>query len=159
MSEKRSVSKNETVTTNCTDNSIVYLNNITTVNISSPGYPYGYSNNLNCTWILKPDQIGYHATFFFMEIDLEDTVNCLSDYVKVSSSNDLSNYKLLNKTCQVIPNKILQIHGDPYLKVNFISDYYTNRTGFVGVGKAVCGSPMTGPSGVITVTRETNCEW
>lgn len=94
-----------------------------------------------------------------MEIDLEDTYNCLSDYVKVSSSKDLSEYKVLNQTCQVIPNTILQVHGNPYLKLNFISDYYTNRTGFIGMGKSICGSPMFGPSGVITVDKESNCEW
>lgn len=159
VSQKRMHIKNETETTNCTENSIVYLNNVTSVNISSPGYPYGYATNLNCTWTLKPDQIGYHAVFLFLEIDLEDSANCLSDYVKVSSSNDLSNFKLLNKTCQVIPNTILQIHGNPYLRVNFITDYYQNRTGFLGVAKSQCGSPMSGPSGVITVTKESSCEW
>lgn len=155
VSQKRMPVKNETETTNCTENSIVYLNNQTSVNITSPGYPYGYATNLNCTWILKPDQVGYHAMLLFLEVDLEDSVNCLSDYVKVSSSNDLSNYK----TCQMINNKVTQIHGDPYLKVNFISDYYNNRTGFFALAKAHCGSPMTGPSGVITVARDSNCEW
>lgn len=151
--------KNETVTTNCTENSIVYLNNVTAVNISSPGYPNGYDVNLNCTWILKPDQPGYHASMYFYEIDLESTASCLSDYLEVSSSSDLSNYKLLNRTCQVVPNIVLQVNGDPYLKINFISDYYNNRTGFLSTARSVCGSPMTGPSGVITVVREASCEW
>lgn len=159
MSEKRVELNNETQTTNCTGNSIVYLNNITAVNISSPGYPSGYDTNLNCTWILKPEQTGYHASFLLQEIDLEDSVDCLSDYVKISSSSDLSNYKLLNRTCQQIPNVILQMHGNPYLQVNFISDYYANRTGFLAVARAQCGAPMTGPSGVITVYSEFNCEW
>lgn len=159
VSQKRMQIKNETQTTNCTQNSIVYLNNVTSVNISSPGYPYGYETNLNCTWILKPDQVGFHAVFTFLEIDMEDSVDCLSDYVKVSSSNDLSNYKLLNKSCQMTPNQMLQIQGDPYLKVNFISDYYNNRTGFFGTGKVMCGSPMTGPSGIITTNKDLNCQW
>lgn len=159
VSQKRIETKNETQTTNCTENSIVYLNNITSVNISSPGYPYGYDTNRNCTWTLKPELVGFHATFMFLEIDLEDSFNCLSDYVKISSSSDLTNYKLLNKTCQEIPNVIMQMHGNPYLQVNFISDYYGNRTGFLGVARAACGAPMTGPSGVITVHREFNCEW
>lgn len=159
VSQKRVQIKNETETLNCTENSIVYVNNETNTNISSPGYPYGYDTNLNCTWILKPDQIGYHAMFLFLEIDLEDTVNCLSDYVKVSSSNDLSNYNVLNKTCQRLPAMTLPIHGNPYLQVNFITDYYSNRTGFVAIAKAVCGAPMTASSGVITVTKELQCEW
>lgn len=132
---------------------------ITHKNIYIPGYPYGYATHLNCTWILKPEQIGYHATFLFLEIDLEDSTNCLSDYVTVSSSKDLSVYKILNKTCQAVPNTILQMHGKPYLKLNFVSDYYNNRTGFIGVAKALCGAPMTGPSGIITVVREISCEW
>ncbi|KAG4066297.1 hypothetical protein HA402_000521 [Bradysia odoriphaga] len=159
VSEKRQEVKNETQTTNCTENSIIYLNNVTAVNISSPGYPYGYDANNNCTWTLKPEQAGYHAVFQFLEIDLEDSFNCLSDYVKVSSSSDLSTYKMLNRTCQETPNVILQLHGNPFLQVNFISDYYANRTGFLGLAKAQCGAPMTGPSGVITVHREFNCEW
>lgn len=157
--EKRIEVKNETQTNNCTENSIVSLNNITAVNISSPGYPYGYDTNLNCTWTLKPEQLGYHATFMFLEIDLEDSVSCLSDYVKISSSNDLTNYKLLNRTCQEVPNEIMLSHGNPYLRLNFVTDYYGNRTGFLGAARAACGAPMTGPSGVITVSREFNCEW
>lgn len=159
VSQKQIKIKNETETTNCTENSVIYLNNISGINITSPGYPYGYAPNLNCTWTLKPDQAGYHASIIFLEIDLEDTFNCLSDYVEVSSSQDLSTYKVLNKTCQVIPNKLMQIHGDPYLRMNFISDYYSNRTGFMASAKIQCGSPMSGPAGVITVTRESYCEW
>lgn len=159
VSQKRVVVKNETQTTNCTTNSIVYVNNVTSVNISSPGYPYGYGTNLNCTWTFKPEQTGYHASLVLLENDLEDQPNCLGDYVKVSSSSDLSTYNLLNKTCQVIPNVVVQMHGNPYLQVNFVSDYYGNRTGFLGTARALCGAPMTGPSGVIKVYRESNCEW
>ncbi len=160
VSQKRSEIKNETQTTNCTGNSVVYLNNETSVNISSPGFPYGYDVNLDCTWILKPDAPGYVASFTFLEIDLEDTTNCLSDYVEVSSSSDLSTYKVLNKTCQVIPNVVTQMRGDPYLKLHFISDYYTNRTGFLGLATVRCGGPMTGPSGIITFdSKEQHCQW
>ncbi|KAJ6633725.1 Cubilin like, partial [Pseudolycoriella hygida] len=160
VSEKRQKTINETQTTNCTENSIVYVSDGQNINITSPGFPYGYATNLNCTWILKPEEVGRHAVFLFDEIDLEDTVNCLGDYVKIYSSNDLSNYKLLNTTCQVTPNEILQLYGDPYLKVNFVSDYYTNRTGFSGIAKSACGSPMNGPSGIIkATTKDTNCEW
>lgn len=159
VSQKRIPIKNETETMNCTENSIVYVNNMTTINISSPGYPDGYAANLNCTWTIKPDQTGYHASIIIYEIDLEDSVNCLSDYVEVSSSSDLSNYKVLNKSCHVIANRIMQLNGNPYLRLNFISDYFYNRTGFLASARAACGSPMTGPSGVITVVREAYCEW
>lgn len=137
----------------------MYLNNSTFINISSPGYPQGYDINLNCTWTLKPEQSGYHATFTLLVVDLEDTFDCLGDYVSSESSTDLSNYVMLNRTCQLRPNNALPIHGNPYLRLKFISDYYSNRTGFYGRGKAMCGAPMTGPSGVISVYRETECEW
>ncbi|KAJ6642436.1 Cubilin like [Pseudolycoriella hygida] len=160
VSQKRQPTVHETQTTNCTENSIVYVSDGHNINITSPGFPYGYATDLNCMWILKPEEVGRHAVFLFDEIDLEDTVNCLGDYVKIYSSNDLSNYKLLNTTCQVTPNEILQLYGDPYLKIHFVSDYYTNRTGFSGIAKSVCGSPMSGPSGVIKATiGDKNCEW
>ncbi|KAJ6643392.1 Cubilin like [Pseudolycoriella hygida] len=148
VSQKRQETKNDILTTNCTENSIVNVH-YSHVNINSPGFPYGYAANLNCTWILKPISVDRHVVFLFEEIDLEDTANCLSDYVKVYTSNDLSNYKLLNTTCKIIPHSVPEIHGNPYLKINFVSDYYTNRTGFLGVATAVSGSPMNGPSGVI----------
>ncbi|KAJ6642437.1 Cubilin like [Pseudolycoriella hygida] len=136
VSQKRQPTVHETQTTNCTENSIVYVSDGHNINITSPGFPYGYATDLNCMWILKPEEVGRHAVFLFDEIDLEDTVNCLGDYVKIYSSNDLSNYKLLNTTCQVTPNEILQLYGDPYLKIHFVSDYYTNRTGFSGIAKS-----------------------
>ncbi|KAF4524800.1 hypothetical protein B566_EDAN010175 [Ephemera danica] len=51
------------------------FNNITTktiVNFTSPGYPLGYDQNLNCEWIFEAPPT-YHMAFWFNTMNLEST--------------------------------------------------------------------------------------
>lgn len=156
---------NQTETLNCTKNSLVSVNSRRAINISSPGYPYGYGTLVNCQWTLVPAMPGYHVSLFFLTINLEDSAECLSDYVKVSSSKDMALYKAETKLCNANFSSQTKYHGTPYLKLEFISDWYNNGTGFNSVVRLECGGDLTLPTGTIDKDMaqneppDTMCEW
>lgn len=157
--------QNQTETYNCTEDSLVTVEIGAPFNISSPGFPYGYGTNEKCHWTLIPFAVGFHVSISFVAIDLEDIAYCLSDYVTVSSSADLVEYKQLTKLCTSNFSVITRYQGSPYLKLDFISDYYSNRTGFNSLIRLECGGLFDGPSGVISKNMTlgempgTVCEW
>lgn len=165
-----SVMKNGTETPNCTGNSLVYVGSLRPINISSPGFPYGYDSNQNCTWTFIPRTVGYHVAVQMVNVDLEDVDGCIADYVRIMSSSDLKEYKEVKRVCKLNPTERERYNGTPYLKMEFISDYWTNQTGFLAIAGLGCGGPMTGPGGSITKNMTDNlidgfsdpdptCEW
>lgn len=156
---------NQTETLNCTKNSLVSVNSRRAINISSPGFPYGYATQENCQWTLVPAMDGYHVSLFFLTVNLENNVECISDYVQVSSSKDLDVFKPEVKLCNANFSSQTKYHGTPYLKLEFISDWYNNGTGFNSVVRLECGGELTLPTGTIgkdmaqNEPPDTMCEW
>lgn len=135
---------------NCTSNSIINLNPRDRHQIKSPGYPDGYDVNQNCKWTFIPSAAGYHVTLVFSALDLEPTSNCIADYVTVSSSRDMVHFNDSSQLCSLDSESSTTIyHGTPNLKVEFKSDFYLNKTGFMAEVTMECGGLMEGPSGVI----------
>ncbi|KAF4527382.1 hypothetical protein B566_EDAN015951 [Ephemera danica] len=130
----------------------------TMVNFTSPGYPRGYDQNLNCEWIFEAPPT-YHIAFWFNTMNLESTEDCLFDYVTIYSGerdqNEANQWKTLGKFCH--PNAIQMhiMHASDVLKVVFQTDSMYNRTGFAATAIAMCGSPLQGPNGVIEVNNVT----
>lgn len=152
---------------NCTANSVIHLGVGRALNISSPGYPYGYAERMQCQWTIISAQMGFHPIVYFDAIDLENIADCRADFVSVSSGADMDTFKNLVTMCTTTPN--VSIHtiyeGSPFLRLNFVSDLYTNRTGFNSVVRLQCGGVFTTSSGVINKTMTLSdmpgnkCEW
>lgn len=159
------LNSNQTETLNCTKNSLVSVQSHRSFNISSPGFPYGYEALSNCQWTLVPDMPGFHVSVFFLTVNLEDNAECLSDYVKLSSSKDLATFKPEVKLCNANFSSQTKYRGTPYLKLEFISDWYNNGTGFNSVVRLECGGDLTLPTGTISKDMarneapDTMCEW
>lgn len=52
--------------------------------ITSPGYPGNYLNNVNDTWIIKTDDKRANVTFYIQEMDIEKTQGFpCGDYLEV----------------------------------------------------------------------------
>lgn len=52
--------------------------------ITSPGYPGNYLNNVNDTWIIKTDDKRANVTFYIQEMDIENTPGFpCGDYLEV----------------------------------------------------------------------------
>lgn len=130
------------------------------INITSPGYANGgYANQLNCTWFLYSSNKAFHPAFYFIDVDLEDTVNCAGDYIQLATSKDMVLWQERDRMCNVNlrgHTMYRAIEGQPYLKINFRSDYSTNRTGFAGVAFIKCGGELNGQSGEISMINNTD---
>lgn len=51
--------------------------------LTSPNYPLAYGNNLICTWSLQSEPPNTIILLRFTDLDLENTKDCLSDYLEV----------------------------------------------------------------------------
>lgn len=147
---------------------VVLSENTTTFNLTSPGYPDGYRANLNCSWVFQSAQSTEHAFLQLNYVDLEETDSCLSDYLEISTSSDMISWSKPERICTYGFQSKNKFDGKPFLKVDFRSDYFNNRTGFTGVASLRCGGIMTEPNGVIEVSSipsntsrviDTSCMW
>ncbi|XP_029722333.2 cubilin homolog isoform X1 [Aedes albopictus] len=130
---------------------IVLSENATTYNLTSPGYPIGYRVNLNCSWVFQSASQTEHAFLQLTYVDLEETDACLSDYLEISTSSDMISWSKAERICTFGYRVKSMFHGKPFLKVDFRSDYYANRTGFTGIASLRCGGVMTESNGVIEI--------
>jgi cubilin len=129
---------------------IISLNNASTVvNITSPGFPDGYDHNIRCEWTVLSKDPNYHPIIRFTDVDLEDIPNCDADHVKISGNLPDGSWREQEKICMMDIRERKIYHGTPNLKVEFISDYSRNETGFSALVNLNCGGVLTEPDGVI----------
>lgn len=139
------------VTLNCTESALVRIDLHETVNITSPGYPYGYDAGLECLWTLVAARPGYHVVLFFDTVDLDDSANCASDAVSLLTGDDVSGpFQEVARYCTPSSNASIHqlVHGNA-LQLRFTSDYYGNRTGFAATARVYCGGKLGGARGTI----------
>lgn len=146
----------------------IVLTNYTSYNLSSPGFPYGYDSYLNCSWIASTNISSMHPVFHFETLDLETQDDCLNDYVEIFSSSDSIEWTSLARRCKLsMLNPYFS--GEKFLKLNFNTNYYQNRTGFHGKFQVDCGSTLTGSSGILVfdqgsfrnmgISSNMTCSW
>ncbi|XP_053948471.1 cubilin homolog [Anastrepha ludens] len=166
---KEELKNNQTLEENaaiCGKN-IYSINTGLLVFVNSPGYPNGYASSLNCSWLLMPTNPATHVTLQMTKVDLEDMAECAADYVTVSASNDLQSWQELDRLCKKPDNVQKDYHGTPYLKLNFVTDFSVNKTGFSARSRVGCGSEMTARQALVNITNlvsginnfQTDCVW
>lgn len=137
------------------------------ISFKSPGYPGGYAENLNCTWIIMTSNPTMHVSLQLTTVDLEQFGDeCYTDYVTVSSSNNMEHWNELAKHCRRL-NASLSYQGEPYLRIQFVTDASVNKTGFNSFLRTVCGSELTAPQGLVNLTAmrpqgfasQSDCVW
>lgn len=62
--------------------------------ITSPNYPIAYENELLCTWSLEMDDLNQILLIRFTDVDLEETKECLSNYLEVHYKQVILKYTL-----------------------------------------------------------------
>jgi cubilin len=65
-----------------------------TVDLLSPGFPFGYAPNLLCEWVFEVPPT-FHAALYFHTLNVEQQSTCNYDYVAVYSSKSQSTSSLL----------------------------------------------------------------
>lgn len=145
---------------NCSEE--IFLNNETTsFTITSPGWPFGYESNLNCTWTVR-SEMGKKMNIKIEEIDIEG-VNCYYDALKIYDRN-LDDEIYLNKTFCGRMKNIDLITNSNFAKLDFSSDSIGNGTGFKSIFTTQCGGFLTGKQkGVLSFNAGRNdnykCAW
>ncbi|KAK3727482.1 hypothetical protein QZH41_006422 [Actinostola sp. cb2023] len=103
--------------TNCNTDSPIKSNEET---ISSPSYPSEYPNGVNCSWVKKSE---HPQMLEFVDFDLEESSNCTSDYVEVTTGATKERYCGSTK-----PQSIST--SEKTVRVRFVSDAYVTKKGF-----------------------------
>lgn len=137
------------VTEECGDQVLSLNSERDIINITSPGYPFGYGAGLNCIWTITSKLQAFHPILVFKDIDLEDIFGCTADYVQVDVDRDDGSWKEIEKLCVSDLRERKTFEGTPNLKLTFKSDYGINRTGFSAYTQLECGGKMTDSEGII----------
>lgn len=166
--EVEKVTNSSIIESECGDKVLSLSNETELVNITSPGYPFGYESGLLCSWTIVSSIPSFHPLIVFKDVDLEDVPNCFSDYVLVSSDREDGSWKEHEKICTSDLRERKTFEGTPNLKLQFKTDYGVNRTGFSAYTHLECGGKMTDSEGIIeyntsnpfSIYRFTNdCKW
>ncbi|XP_075053964.1 embryonic protein UVS.2-like [Mixophyes fleayi] len=112
------------------------LNNMNGI-LNSANYPSAYPNDASCVWLIRSPS--GQATLKFNAFDVQSSLNCVSDYVKIYDGPSRTSPVLLDKTCGtgMIP---LLVASTNQMLVEFVSDSRITGVGFKATYSSVpCG--------------------
>lgn len=110
----------------CGSNSIIDVSNVTEYNFTSPGYPNGYNNSLECKWLFKTTREN-HLDILFSSIDLDSShISCWSDKISLYKGSEPEDLKLVSTVCDMDGVKDIGTPYENHLQVIFNSDNYGN---------------------------------
>lgn len=135
--------------------------------LTSPGFPKKYRHELTCLWEIDVE-FGFKIEFTIHEIDLEQTTECLYDFLEFA--HDPSFNTSFAKFCASQHNETIITSSGHKLFVRFIADDSNNGKGFNMSYKSVvgdCGGKFAAAKGIISTPNyptknyddKMNCEW
>lgn len=115
----------------CGSKEVIDMTELKSYNLTSPGYPHGYAENLDCEWIFStlPD---YHLSIDFLKVDVENIIGqCLLDTITIYSGQEgTQDWNSVATICFPNATQSEEIHTSNLMKVTFQSDSFMNGTGF-----------------------------
>ena len=161
----------------------IYINKTSSYVLTSPGYPTGipglrieitkyimtcdlfkgYGPRLNYNWTFHTLQ-SYHFKVNITDMNMEGyNFTCYYDMIKliIPIRSDLSMWKV-NKTVCGRYTGLIEMPAIHIMRINFITDYWGNRTGFNLTVSPICGGTLYGTYGYIStddVMNEVKCTW
>ncbi|XP_071826204.1 cubilin-like isoform X2 [Apostichopus japonicus] len=141
--------------------------------ITSPGYPTGYPNDLDCTYILETTP-GSAIAFVVNDLDLEESASCIKDSFQIFNGREESSPPLGAGTfCGSNGPENHLISSSNFIRVHFVSDGSGSGDGFSFsyiTLREDCGGIFTlddsNPSSVITspdyptgYPNDVDCQW
>lgn len=97
--------------------------------ITSPQYPLNYGPLTTCTWAIKVWP-GYGLVVTFQNVNIHETVGCLSDYVFVSKTDKYGRHGIITKLCGNRNNVTIYLSNVLEVRVRFVSNSRTEGKGF-----------------------------
>ena len=97
--------------------------------ITSPQYPLNYGPMTICTWAIKVWH-GYGLVVKFHNINIHETVGCVSDYVFVSKTDRYGRHSIISKLCGNRDNVTIYAYNAIEVRVRFVSNSRTEGKGF-----------------------------
>ncbi|XP_045623432.1 cubilin [Procambarus clarkii] len=130
----------------------------------NPGYP-GYTNNLNCEWIIQA--LPHKRILMDIFVELEESASCYYDRLEVYDGLEgTTNWNLTHTLCRRDQSPAHVASSGRFLRMRFITDSSITRQGFTSYVVAVCGGYVGGAEGVIATTNypenypaDRNCLW
>ncbi|XP_043934264.1 embryonic protein UVS.2-like [Protopterus annectens] len=131
---------------------------------SSENYPASYHSNSYCVWLIRPPN--NQALLQFDNFNLQTSVNCENDYIKVYDGNSRSSNVLLDRFCGTAMPPSLISSGN-YMLVEFVTDETVSAPGFKArYSEVSCGQTFMTSSGVFsspnypsTYPDNMDCTW
>ncbi|XP_071942939.1 cubilin-like isoform X2 [Antedon mediterranea] len=131
--------------------------------LQSPGFPYGYDINLDCTWLIHAP-IGSTVYLQFTTMNLESHSACYWDSVSVFDGDSQDQPQLANLCGRDVGSPI--VSSDNTLLVVFQTDASVNYTGFQANYTTHCGGRIRADQGVLTspnypsnYANNLDCQW
>ncbi|KAH3692443.1 hypothetical protein DPMN_194284 [Dreissena polymorpha] len=136
-----------------------------TQSLSSPGWPYGYLNNLRCTWSLVAP-VGSRVWMNITDMDIESSPTCAFDNITINRYGFREFRGILPAFCGRTRNTEPIVSVSNLAQVSFKTDGSFNRTGFIMDYKLICGGSIVADSGNVASPHfpgnyppNSNCSW
>ncbi|XP_046577739.1 cubilin-like [Haliotis rubra] len=130
----------------------LFASSIKWKNLTSPGYPSHYHNNINCEWnVIAP--VGYGIKVEIIYLSVEYAPFCSRDYLLFNDSSSFGGQQL-GKYCGLYNNKHL-VSSSNYMTIAFHTDGAFTRPGFNLKYKA--GMLLTTTTTTTTTTPDGMC--
>ncbi|XP_062622170.1 cubilin-like [Saccostrea cucullata] len=110
--------------------------------IQNEGYPYNYSNNLNCSWTIRASSME-QVILTFYTIMVDDCENCECDYVQIRDGPEMSS-PVIGKYCGEITQPFSVISSGNAITVEFMTDETSEGEALNGFTANYTSIPMCG---------------
>ncbi|XP_015589651.1 cubilin [Cephus cinctus] len=134
--------------------------------ITSPGYPKGYPENVDCEWLIEVDQL-HSIEITFEDVDTEKRMSCFADKIQLYNGVDQTAPQIAELCHTTIKTVYTSTGNKMFMK--FHSDYLYGGRGFKARYRTVpiqCGGRFSGQVGAIhslnypnNYPKNQHCEW
>ncbi|XP_063309273.1 embryonic protein UVS.2-like [Pelobates fuscus] len=139
------------------------LSNVTGT-VTSANYPNSYPNNSNCVWLIRVPSGQVVLKFDFL--DVESSIGCSADYIRIYDGPSKTSPVLLDKTCGM-PLILPMTSLSNQVLIEFVSNQNGSGRGFNITYKSVqCGGEFYAPAKNFTspgyptgYSPNLNCTW
>ncbi|XP_015795561.2 cubilin-like, partial [Tetranychus urticae] len=130
--------------------------------ISSPGYPFGYSPNINCSWFITAPS-GTHFKVNVTDLNIEHASSEVCNYDRLNFYQYSFEDSVWIKNRTICGKNKLSFELSTHLsQVNFMTDSHINKTGFNLTLTPVCGGVLNLEQAVINSSilgSAVSCSW